>query len=281
MLRLRFHHSHIILLMGFFNNVSQTGVLWTLSGNGSAVFGKYWKKCSCTKSEFSSQVRCQQLSACRAEQALLIAGWTLQSCLCSSTANVFYVHSAVCTSLAHTNNMYISSHSVPQRAWVPADSSRTALLSSPKPELKFSLAESGHVSLPMICLRTQPSSSFSWAFLVGLSQPRLSYQQVGFFLVPFSYFNGKYWVLLMSLRSSKRHLGKGCQHVVWNTCAWQEHLLPASPECLRVLCSLPQTAAEQALCPRKEAGNSGTYRRVRPPTLWAKFGKDRHFNASI
>lgn len=45
-----------------------------------------------------SQMRWQLLSAHRAGQ-----GKALQSCLRSSTAKVFYLHSTVCRSLIHTN----------------------------------------------------------------------------------------------------------------------------------------------------------------------------------
>jgi len=40
MLKLRFCLSHLTFLTGFFNHVSQTAVLWTLSGNGSTGFAK-------------------------------------------------------------------------------------------------------------------------------------------------------------------------------------------------------------------------------------------------
>lgn len=117
-------------------------------------------KSDCTKSECPSQVRGQQLSACKAGQ-----GEALQSCLCSSTANVFYLHLTVFRYLVHTN---ICKRAVLILCPWGTRYQLTAPPSSAKLGLKFSLAESSHISLPTTCLRTH------LIFSVGFSSWALS-----------------------------------------------------------------------------------------------------------
>lgn len=86
MLKLRFHLSHTIFLTGFFKNIFQTGRLLNIVRKWV-----YWvcktlgKKCDWSRAEYSSQIRWQHHSAYRAGE-----GEALQSCLCSSTPNVFF-----------------------------------------------------------------------------------------------------------------------------------------------------------------------------------------------
>lgn len=152
------------------------------------------KKCDCTRAEYSSQIRWQQHSAYRAGE-----GEALQSCLCSSTANVFYFPLTVCKSLVHTNICrWHVHHSVPPSEQVPADSSMTAPLSSASWGFDSALLK------VIIKVFLHPVweftwTSFQWAFLAGFFQLRLSSPQIVFLLVPMSCFNGKFQVLLMFL----------------------------------------------------------------------------------